>query len=59
MTGITPVDLFYARLRQTGEIPDDLNDEDIAGMLSEQGPMGITAEPPADDIEDEELDGDA
>ena len=59
MTGITPVDLFYARLRQTGEIPDDLKDEKIAAMIKEQGPMGMTVEPPADDIEDEELDGDA
>ena len=41
MTGVTPLSLFYARLRQTGEIPDDLDDDAIAKMLAEQEPMGM------------------
>jgi hypothetical protein len=58
MMGITPVDLFYDRLRQTGEIPDDLVNEKVAAMIKEQGPMGMTTEPTNDDIEEEDADTD-
>jgi hypothetical protein len=61
MMGITPVDLFYDRLRQTGEIPDDLVNDQVAAMIKEQGPMGMTTEPTNDAIEEEDAgtDGDA
>ena len=41
MTGITPLDLFYDKLRQTGEYPDDYTNDDIAAMLREQPPLGL------------------
>ena len=55
MTGITPTELFYNRLRQTGEYPEGITNEEIERMLSDQPPMGGFA---ADEPEDEALDGD-
>lgn len=48
MTGITPVELYYSRLRQTGEYPEDATNEEIERMLSEQPPMGGFAAGPVD-----------
>ena len=46
MSGITPVELFYRKLVQTGQYPEDIQKEDIDKMLNDQQPMGgFAAEP--------------
>lgn len=56
MTGITPVELFYSKLRQTGEYPDDIDNAEIERMIADQPPMGGFAAEESE--EDADLDGD-
>lgn len=53
MSGITPVELFYKKLIQTGQYPEEITKEEIESMLNDQQPMGgFAAEIQDDDIAD-------